>query len=193
MSEPPKTIDELDELDEDACRVALAPLFEGAPRFLARLCADRPFGDEARLFSRARAIAHALPEPEQLELIDAHPRLGAARGSVSSLSFAEQGYDRERTGAVADLESTRVAGELDRLNAAYEARFGFRYCVFVAGRPHAALLPGFEAAFGASRDAEIARALDAVVDIAADRYRTVMGPDGPIPEARDAGPAARGP
>jgi 2-oxo-4-hydroxy-4-carboxy-5-ureidoimidazoline decarboxylase len=164
---------ELDTVDGDACRAALAPLFEGAPRFLARLCADRPFGDDARLFARARAIARAMPEPEQLELLDAHPRLGAPRESVSPLSFVEQGYDREAA-AAADLEGARMARELERLNAAYEARFGFRYCVFVGGRPRVALLPEFEAALGAARAAEIARAIDAVVDIAADRYRKAV-------------------
>ena len=46
--------------------------------------------------------------------------------------------------------------ELDRLNVAYEARFGFRYCVFVAGRSREALLPGFIAALEADREAEIA-------------------------------------
>jgi 2-oxo-4-hydroxy-4-carboxy--5-ureidoimidazoline (OHCU) decarboxylase len=178
VAERSPTIAGLDALDEDACRAALAPLFEGAPRFLARLCADRPFGDEARLFTRARAIAHAMPEPEQRELIDAHPRLGAPRDSVSELSFVEQGYDREGARAAADLERDRAARELARLNAGYEARFGFRYCVFVAGRPRAALVPEFEAALGAGREAEIARALDAVVDIAADRYRKVVAAAG---------------
>ena len=67
-------------------------------------------------------------------------------------------------------ERARVADELDRLNAAYEARFGFRYCVFVAGRSREALLPGMQAALAADREREIARALDAVIDIAADRY-----------------------
>jgi 2-oxo-4-hydroxy-4-carboxy-5-ureidoimidazoline decarboxylase len=176
VAERRPTIAELGALDDAACRAALAPLFEGAPRFLARLCADRPFGDEARLFARARAIAQAMPEPDQLELLDAHPRLGAPRETVSPLSFVEQGYDRESAQAAADFERARVAGELTRLNAAYEARFGFRYCVFVAGRPRAALLPEFEAALRAARDAEIARALDAVVDIAADRYQTAAPP-----------------
>jgi 2-oxo-4-hydroxy-4-carboxy-5-ureidoimidazoline decarboxylase len=176
----PPAVAELDALDADACRAALAPLFEGAPRFLARLCAERPFGDAAHLFARARVIAQAMPEPDQLELIDAHPRLGAPRESVSALSFVEQGYDRESAEAAAtaaDRERAGVAAELERLNAAYEARFGFRYCVFVAGRPRAALLPGFAAALTADRAAEIARALDAVVDIAADRYRTIGPPD----------------
>jgi ABC-2 type transport system ATP-binding protein len=192
----PPTVRELDALDATACAAALAPLFEGAPRFLARLCASRPFGEPAGLFATARAVARAMPEPEQLELIDAHPRLGAAPGSVSALSFVEQGYDREAVAtaadgsaadrsaadgraadrSAADPEDARVAAELERLNAAYEARFGFRYCVFVAGRPRAALLPEFAVALGADRDAEIARALKAVVDIAEDRYRRATAP-----------------
>jgi 2-oxo-4-hydroxy-4-carboxy-5-ureidoimidazoline decarboxylase len=142
---------------------AMAPLFEGAPRFLARLAAAGPFADDADLFSQARAIAHAMPEAEQIELIDAHPRLGAPPGSVSALSYEEQGYDR---GAGTPVD---VATELERLNDAYEARHGFRYTTFVAGRSRAELLPGFAAALDADRDAEIHRALDAVVDIAIDR------------------------
>jgi 2-oxo-4-hydroxy-4-carboxy-5-ureidoimidazoline decarboxylase len=161
----------LDGLGQDACSDALAPLFEGAPRFLARLARQRPFGDADTLFARARALAHTIPEDEQVELIDAHPRLGAPPGSVSALSYREQGYDAESADSAAEAERARVQAELDRLNAAYEARFGFRYCVFVAGRPRAALLPGMEAALEADAAAERARALDAVVDIAADRYR----------------------
>jgi 2-oxo-4-hydroxy-4-carboxy-5-ureidoimidazoline decarboxylase len=171
------TIAELDALDDDGCRAALAPLVEGAPRFLARLCADRPFGDSTHLFARARAIAHAMPEPDQVELLDAHPRLGAPPDSVSPHSFTEQGYDRELAAAAADLERARIAGELERLNDRYEAAFGFRYCVFVAGRPRAALVPDFEIALRAAREAEITRALDAVVDIAADRFRTGVAAD----------------
>ena len=142
---------------------AMAPLFEGAPRFLARLDAAGPYADDTVLFDQARAIAHAMPEPEQIELIDAHPRLGAPPGTVSALSYTEQGYDRG-TGTPVD-----VAAELERLNDAYEARHGFRYCVFVAGRSRAELLPGLAAAIDADRDAEIHRALDAIVDIAIDR------------------------
>ena len=151
---------------------AMAPLFEGAPGFLWRLAAARPFGSSEQLFRRARHLAHQLPEPLQLELIDAHPRLGAPPASVSAMSFREQGYDSEAAEDLASeaaRERDRVAADLDSLNREYEARFGFRYCVFVAGRPRAALLPGIEAALEESRGAEIERAIDAVVDIARDR------------------------
>jgi 2-oxo-4-hydroxy-4-carboxy--5-ureidoimidazoline (OHCU) decarboxylase len=164
----------LDALEAGACAEALCPLFEGAPRFLARLAAARPFGDPETLFARAREIAHAMPEDEQVELIDAHPRLGAPPGSVSMLSFREQGYDDEAADAAADAERARVQAELDRLNDAYEHRFGFRYCVFVAGRPRAVLLEGMRLAVTADRASELRRALDAVVDIAADRHATLL-------------------
>ena len=155
---------------------AMAPLFEGAPGFLWRLAAARPFETPEQLFRKARQVARLLPEPLQIELIDAHPRLGAPPDSVSAMSFREQGYDAEEAANLASeaaRERDRIASRLDRLNREYESRFGFRYCVFVAGRSRAALLPGFETALTQDREAELYRALDAVVDIARDRSGTV--------------------
>lgn len=142
----------------------IGALFEDAPRFLARLEVAGPFTSMDDLFVAAREIAHAMPEDEQIELIDAHPRLGAPPGSVSAMSYVEQGYDRD-TGPPVD-----VAAELERRNDEYEAHFGFRYCVFVAGRPREALLEAMTAALTADREHELHRALDAVVDIAMDRH-----------------------
>jgi 2-oxo-4-hydroxy-4-carboxy--5-ureidoimidazoline (OHCU) decarboxylase len=171
----------LDALSVDAFRVAAAPWFEGAPRFLDRLAADRPFGDARRLFERAEVIALTMPEDAQLELIDAHPRLGAPPATVSAHSFREQGYDREATEAIA---------ELDRLNAEYEARFGFRFCVFVAGRPRSALVPVLRGALAADRAAEIDRALRDVVAIARDRFERSAAPSAATPVAPSAEGAA---
>ena len=165
-------MDVLDYISAGIFAARMAPLFEGAPRFLGRLAVARPFGSLDNLFDGARRIAHAMPVAEQIELIDAHPRLGAPPASMSALSFVEQGYDKEsadRAAREAETERARVAAELDRLNAAYEARFGFRYCVFVAGRPRAELLAGLREALDADRRDEISRAIDAIVDIAADR------------------------
>jgi 2-oxo-4-hydroxy-4-carboxy--5-ureidoimidazoline (OHCU) decarboxylase len=152
----------LDAMPDEDFVMAVAPWFEGAPRFLWRLAAARPFGDESTLFERAEAIALAMPEDEQVELIDAHPRLGAPPASVSAMSHREQGYDRDTSEAIA---------ELARLNEQYEARFGFRFCVYVAGRSRAALVPVLESALEADRDSEIRRALVDVVAIAHDRAR----------------------
>ncbi len=173
MTEPSPTlppIDELDRLDPGAFTAAVAPLFEGAPRFLERLAAARPFGSDEAMLSAAREIARAAPEDEQVELLDAHPRIGADPTSVSELSHTEQGYDEADAPPNADW----VDEELVILNEAYEARYGFRFAVFVAGRERAAIIPLIESALHADdRSAELRRGLDDVIDIAADRLRTL--------------------
>ena len=167
----------------------MGELFEGAPRFLERLETAGPFADDGARFAAARTIAHSMSEEEQVELVDAHPRLGAPPATVSAMSFREQGYDRDtgRSGtpatpaapATPGTQQAAVATELERLNDAYEARFGFRYCVFVAGRPREALLPGMAAALQQDRDAELHRALDAVIDIAMDRHAKLAAESDP--------------
>jgi 2-oxo-4-hydroxy-4-carboxy-5-ureidoimidazoline decarboxylase len=103
-----------------------------------------------------------MPEAEQLELIDAHPPLGAPPASVSASSHREQGYDRDTIEAM---------DRLAELNARYEARFGFRFCVFVAGRSRGELVPVMERSLDADRAAEIRRAIGDAVAIARDRFR----------------------
>ena len=73
---------------------------------------------DGRASSRMRC-----PKPLQVELVDAHPRLGAPPASVSAMSFREQGYDLEAAANLASdaaRERDRVAAELDRLNREYE-------------------------------------------------------------------------
>src|SRR5207247_6741733 len=82
---------ELDRLPAHDFVAGVGPLFEQAPGFLWRLAAARPFGSWARLFERAREIAHGMPQELQVELVDAHPRLGAPPASVSAMSFRAQG------------------------------------------------------------------------------------------------------
>jgi 2-oxo-4-hydroxy-4-carboxy--5-ureidoimidazoline (OHCU) decarboxylase len=138
----------------------LGPLFEDAPRFLARLAAERPFRSWPELFVRAEEVALAMPEEEKVELLDAHPRIGAPPGTVSAMSYREQGYDREQQDAIETLA---------RLNPEYEARFGFRYVIFVARRPRSAIVPLLERALEADREDEFRRGLRDVVAIARDR------------------------
>ena len=157
---------------DEACAF-LGILFEDAPGFVGRLVRARPFADEDELFARAEAIALRLPTAEAIELANAHPRLGAPRAAVSALSAREQGYDRVQDDAGAD--GSDLTDRLEALNRAYEERFGFRYCVFVAGRPREALIPEWEERMASGdRDGELERARRAVVAIARDRYRRLL-------------------
>jgi 2-oxo-4-hydroxy-4-carboxy-5-ureidoimidazoline decarboxylase len=112
-----------------------------------------------------------MPEDEQIELIDGHPRIGADPATVSATSFREQGYDRSP--ASTDHE---LADRLAQLNDAYEDRFGFRFVVFVAGRPRSEIADFLESRLDADRDAELERALRDVLAIARDRLAKLNVP-----------------
>ena len=127
----------------------LAELFEGRTRFVERLAPlEDPLG-------HAREIAAQLSDEEKKEVLDAHPAIGAT--TLSARSAAEQGADS--------------APELDQLNQAYEARFGFRFVVFVNGRPKSAIVPVLRERIERTREQELATALDELVSIAEDRWR----------------------
>jgi 2-oxo-4-hydroxy-4-carboxy--5-ureidoimidazoline (OHCU) decarboxylase len=128
----------------------LAGLFEGRTRFVERLAGvEDPLG-------RAREIARELSDAEKKEVLDAHPAIGAKAG-LSARSAAEQGTDE--------------APELDELNRAYEEKFGFRFVVFVDGRPKREIVPILRERLGRPREEELATALDQLVSIAEDRWR----------------------
>ncbi|MBW3612814.1 MAG: 2-oxo-4-hydroxy-4-carboxy-5-ureidoimidazoline decarboxylase [Chloroflexi bacterium] len=165
------TVEELNALPAADFVAAMAPLVEGAPGFLGALAERRPFADEDDLFDAARSVARELPEGEQVSLLDAHPRIGADPATVSQLSHDEQGYGSETSGAPA-----WVADELLALNEAYETRFGFRFVVFVAGRPRVDIIPILERVLHGDRDEERRRGLDDVVLIARERYERLRGP-----------------
>jgi 2-oxo-4-hydroxy-4-carboxy--5-ureidoimidazoline (OHCU) decarboxylase len=157
-------IEDLDRLPVEAARALLAPLFEDAPRFIARLADARPFIDDGGLIRAAHELARTLSEDEQIELLDAHPRIGADPAAVSAMSHAEQGYDEDAPPA-----EPWIVEELEVLNDAYERIFGFRFVIFVAGRPRSAIVPIMEASLHDERISELRRGLDDVVYIAGDR------------------------
>jgi 2-oxo-4-hydroxy-4-carboxy--5-ureidoimidazoline (OHCU) decarboxylase len=141
------------ELPRQLTAEQLAELFEGRTRFVERLAAlEDPLG-------RARQVALGLSQDEQKELLDAHPAIGARASSARSA--AEQGDD----------DDPAVLAELARLNAAYEAKFGFRFVVFVNRRPRREIVPILRERLQRSRDEELTTAVDELVQIAIDRWQ----------------------
>jgi 2-oxo-4-hydroxy-4-carboxy--5-ureidoimidazoline (OHCU) decarboxylase len=102
--------------------------------------------------------------------VNAHPRIGesgAAVRATSTLSYREQGYDAEASIPREELEHTYA--ELARLNAEYEAKYGFRFLVFVAGRPKSAILEVLRERITRPREEELPTALHEMLAIARDR------------------------
>ena len=139
-------------------------LFENAGPLLDRLGAEEPFPSGAAMLARAREILKALPEPEQIAVINAHPRIGERSDTVSALSFEEQGYDRDTT-------PPEVLRRLATLNEEYEQKFGFRFVVFVNRRSKEAIVPVLEARLRGTRDEERRTALREILAIAEDRLK----------------------
>ena len=132
----------------------LAELFEERTAFVERLAL------EPDPLVRARTLVHELPDDEKREVLNAHPAIGRRKG-LSARSAAEQG---------ADLDPGVIA-ELLRLNADYEDRHGFRFCVFVNRRPKQEILELLRTRIDNPPDAELETALDELVAIAEDRWR----------------------
>jgi 2-oxo-4-hydroxy-4-carboxy--5-ureidoimidazoline (OHCU) decarboxylase len=132
----------------------LAELFEGRTRFVELLAeAENPL-------AHAHEIATTLTDAEKREVLDAHPPIGAGK-NLSARSQAEQGSD----------DDPAVLAELAALNRTYEERFGFRFVVFVNGRPRRAIVPILKERLERSREQELATALDELVSIAEARWR----------------------
>ena len=132
----------------------LAELFEGRTVLVERLA---EIDDPLR---RARDVIDRLSDDEKVAALNAHPAIGR-RTDLSARSAAEQGSD----------DDAEVLAELERLNRTYEERFGFRFVVFVNGRPRRAIIPVLRERLERTRDEELETALGELVAIAADRWR----------------------
>ena len=132
----------------------LAALFEGRSRFVERLANwENPL-------CQARAALRRLPEEQQVEAVNTHPRIGAPR--LSAVSAKEQGSG----------DDPAVLEQLALLNRAYEEKFGFRFLVFVNRRSKGEILEVLRRRIVRSRATELETALDELVAIALDRYRS---------------------
>jgi 2-oxo-4-hydroxy-4-carboxy-5-ureidoimidazoline decarboxylase len=143
---------------------ALKPLFEAAAPLAATLHAERPFASYAELIDRAEILADGMPPVQQIEVINAHPRIGERADRLSAMSRREQGYHPE---------SSDVDAALADLNAAYEEKFGFRFLVYVDKRPRSAIVEVLRSRLQNSREAELRLALRDMFLIARDRLNSL--------------------
>jgi 2-oxo-4-hydroxy-4-carboxy--5-ureidoimidazoline (OHCU) decarboxylase len=135
--------------------VAVETLFEGSTPLARRLLAEAPHASDEAMIARAYELLADLTEAEKIATVNAHPRIGEDPARLSRLSLAEQGADR--------------LPALQRRNAEYESRFGFRFVVFVNGRPQSEILEVLGRRMNNDRNQELETGLRAVVEIAGSR------------------------
>jgi len=105
------------------------------------------------------AVVDSAPREQKLALIRAHPQL-ASRARMADASV------REQSGAGLDQCSPREFADFQRLNAAYNDRFGFPFIVAVKGLSRRDILDAFEARLANAPEAEFAEALRQIHRIA---------------------------
>ena len=131
----------------------LAELFEGDTALVRKLAErEDPLGS-------ARDVIGELTEAEKLEALNAHPAIGA-RGPLSARSAAEQAGDADPA----------ILTELAYQNQIYEEKFGFRFVVFVDGRPKSEILEVLQQRLERTREEELQTGLHELVAIARDRW-----------------------
>jgi 2-oxo-4-hydroxy-4-carboxy--5-ureidoimidazoline (OHCU) decarboxylase len=142
------------ELPRQLSREELAELFEGDTPLVQRLAEmDGPL-------EHADDALATLSEEEKVEALNAHPAIGARK--LSARSAAEQGTDTEPT----------ILSELAYLNQVYEEKFGFRFVVFVQGRPKRQILEVLRDRIARTREEELDTGCRELVAIARDRWVT---------------------
>jgi len=131
----------------------LAELFEGRTRLVERLAEiDDPL-------ARADEVLSQLTDEEKVEALAAHPAIGQQSG-LSARSAAEQGT----------TEDPCVVVDLAVLNRVYEQRFGFRFVVFVNGRPKDEIVEVLRTRCRRTREEELDTGCRELVAIARDRW-----------------------
>jgi beta-ureidopropionase / N-carbamoyl-L-amino-acid hydrolase len=104
--------------------------FEHSPWVVERAAPMRPFASLAQLKLAFVRVLRDATEAERLALLRAHPEL-AGRAMVSNSLTAESNDEQSRAGLTAC--SPEEFATLQRLNAAWNAKFGFPFMLAVRG------------------------------------------------------------
>ena len=146
--------------------VRFGPVYEASPWVAEGVWPDPP-KDLDGLAAAMAAVVDAAPYAAKLALIRAHPEL-ASRARMADASVKEQ------SGAGLDQCSPAEFDAFQRLNAAYNARFGFPFIFAVKGATRADILSAFEARLANDPDTEFATAIAQIHRIAGFRLAELL-------------------
>jgi len=124
------TLPELNSCDLAAFVDRLRGIYEHSPWIPERAAAQRPFATLAALKQALQGVVTGATEAEQLGLIRAHPEL-AGKAAIAGELTAESTSEQAKSGL--NLCSAEEFATLHKLNADYNAKFGFPFILAVKG------------------------------------------------------------
>ena len=167
--------------DLNACDAAtfvhtLHGIYEHSPWIPERAARHRPVASVAALKLALQAAVDAASEDEQLGLIRAHPEL-AGKAAIAGQLTAESAGEQAASGL--DQCSATEYATLQRLNADYNARFGFPFILAVkgahgTGMTRADIIATFSRRLKHQRSAELAECLRQIHRIAELRLNALL-------------------
>lgn len=149
-------------MTRDAFLARYGGVYEHSP-WVAEACWPPP----EDLAGAMRAVVDAAPRERKLALIRVHPEL-ASRTRMAEASVKEQ------AGVGLDQCTPAEFEAFQRLNAAYNARFGFPFIYAVKGATRAEILAAFEARLGNDPETEFETAIAQIHRIAGFRLADLL-------------------
>lgn len=128
--------------------------------------------DGGDLAAAMRAAVDSAPREKKLALIRAHPELAGRTAIAGEMAEASK---REQSGAGLDRCTPEEFAEFQRLNAAYNDRFGFPFIIAVKGLDRQAILAAFRARLDNDPETEFQTALEQIHRIAGFRLAELPG------------------
>jgi 2-oxo-4-hydroxy-4-carboxy-5-ureidoimidazoline decarboxylase len=157
------TLGALNASDRDAFVVALGHLFEHSPWVAEETFERRPFRSLDELHDALCATMRGAPVERQLALVRAHPDLAGRLAQAGKLTASSAG---EQSAAGLDRLTPSEAAEIQRLNDAYKARFGFPFVICARLNAVNTILAAMGARSGGAPEAELSTALEEIAKIA---------------------------
>lgn len=173
MSQP-NTLAHLNAAAEVDFVAALGDIFEHAAWVPQRAAGRRPFATVSDLHQAMCDVVADSSDQEKLTLLRGHPELGGKVARAGAMAIASQ----EEQGALGlDRLSVEEFARFEKLNAAYQTRFGFPFIICVRRHTRDSILARFAARLANTREAEIEVALAEIRHIT--RLRIVDKVHGP--------------
>lgn len=157
------TLQTLSAFDRDAFIAALDGIFEHSPWVAGAAWEKRPFTSFDALHDALVQAMWNASHAQQLALVRAHPEL-AGRAAVRGELTAES--TREQAGARLDACTPEEFAQLQSLNSAYNARFGFPFILAVRGFDRRQIIERFSQRLANEPEIEFVEALRQIERIA---------------------------
>ncbi|MFS0728148.1 2-oxo-4-hydroxy-4-carboxy-5-ureidoimidazoline decarboxylase [Paenibacillus sp. 1P07SE] len=162
MSQKEGYLNEINQMEQAAFVRAFGHLFEHSPWVAEQAWKLRPYDSLAHMLKRMECLVHQAETERQLDLLRAHPDLGA-RIRMTDASRREQ--QAAGLGALKREEAEQFL----QMNKAYKQKFGFPFILAVRGREKGEILQAMRVRLSQSPEDERTKALQEVCLIAAYR------------------------